>query len=80
VKYLRKDKVIVLVGLKIKSLRLQHQKTQEQVAFEAGIEPMQLSKIERGIINTSISQIFAIATAIGIHPKEIFDIDFDHET
>ncbi len=75
--YLRNDKIIKLIGLKIKSLRLTHKKTQEDVAFDAGIEPVQLSRIENGKINTSITHIYEIAKAIGIHPKKISDIDFE---
>jgi hypothetical protein len=29
--------------------------------------------MERGILNTSISNIYLIAKAINIHPKELFD-------
>jgi transcriptional regulator with XRE-family HTH domain len=71
-KYLRDIEGIKRIGKRIKELRLQKGLTQEAVAWEAEIEPMQLSRIERGVINTSISHILAIAKAIKVHPKEIF--------
>jgi transcriptional regulator with XRE-family HTH domain len=77
VAYLRNEKIIKLIGLKIKSLRLMHKKTQEDVAWDAGIEPVQLSRIENGKINTSITHIYEIAKAIGVHPKDFFDINFE---
>ena len=48
----------------------------EQLAFQADVELSQISRIERGIINTSLSQIFQIARALDIHPKELFDFEF----
>jgi transcriptional regulator with XRE-family HTH domain len=71
-KYLRDKEGILKIGKKIRELRLQKGLTQEAVAWEANIEPMQLSRIERGVINTSISHILAIAKAMDIHPSEIF--------
>lgn len=71
-KYLRDIEGIKKIGSRIKELRLQKGLTQEAVAWEANIEPMQLSRIERGVINTSVSHILAIAKAINVHPTEIF--------
>ncbi|NJO25054.1 MAG: helix-turn-helix transcriptional regulator [Bacteroidia bacterium] len=71
-KYLRDSEGIIAFGQRVKEIRLKKQLTQEEVAWEAGIEPMQLSRIERGVINTSISHLLAIAKAIGIHPSELF--------
>lgn len=47
--------------------------TQEQLAIDLGIEISQISRIERGIINTSIGNINAIATALKIDINELFD-------
>jgi transcriptional regulator with XRE-family HTH domain len=77
VAYLRNQIFISLVGNRIKELRYLHKKTQEDVAFEIGIEITQLSRIENGKINTSISQICEIAKAIGVEPKEIFTFPND---
>jgi transcriptional regulator with XRE-family HTH domain len=73
VKYLRDEIGIKKFGERVKQLRLSKNMTQEDVAWEAGIEPMQLSRIERGIINTSLSHILAIAKAIGVKPKDLID-------
>jgi transcriptional regulator with XRE-family HTH domain len=60
-------------GFKLKELRIKKQLTQEQLAWEADIEPMQISRIERGIINTSLSQIANLANAMQINIKDFFE-------
>ncbi|WP_461485021.1 helix-turn-helix domain-containing protein [Pedobacter sp.] len=45
--------------------------TMEQLSNRANIEYCQFSRIERGIINTSISVIFAIAHALQVDPTEL---------
>lgn len=72
-KYLRDESGIKKFGKKLKAIRTQKEMTQETLAWEAGIEPMHISKIERGIINTSLSHILALAKALKINPSEFFD-------
>ena len=69
----RENKFIKALGKRIRELRLQEGLTQQQLAFEAGLELRQISRIERGIINTSASQLFIIAKTLDIHPKELFN-------
>ncbi len=73
VKYLRDEAGIKKFGKKLKEIRVMKSHTQESLAWEAGIEPMHVSKIERGIINTSLSHILALAKALKIKPSEFFD-------
>jgi len=72
VKYLRDDQGITKFGLRLKTIRLEKGYTQESLAWKANIEPMQVSKIERGIHNTSLSQILNLARALEISPSEFF--------
>ena len=74
-KYLRDDNGIKKFGNKLREVRLSKNLTQEALAWEANIEPMQVSRIERGAINTSISQVFNLARALQIPSKELFDFD-----
>jgi transcriptional regulator with XRE-family HTH domain len=73
VKYLRDDDGIKKFGLKVREIRLSKNFTQESLAWEAGIEPMQVSRIERGIINTNISQILNLAKALRVNASDLFD-------
>jgi len=72
-KYLRDETGIKKFGKRLHELRIKKKLTQEALAWEAGIEPMHISKIERGVINTSLSHILVLAKALKIKPSEFFD-------
>ncbi|MEZ4908092.1 MAG: helix-turn-helix transcriptional regulator [Saprospiraceae bacterium] len=74
-KQLRHEQGIKEFGINLRKIRESKGFTQEMLANKADIEISQISRIERGIINTSISQIINIANALGIHPKELFEIE-----
>jgi transcriptional regulator with XRE-family HTH domain len=75
VKYSRDEIGIKKFGKRLKQIRLSKNMTQEELAWEAGIEPMQVSRIERGIINTGISQVFILSKALKVSPKELFEFE-----
>lgn len=79
-KYTRNEVAIKAFGEHLRQVRISKNLTQEQLAFAADLELSQISRIERGVINTSISQVFQIAKALKIHPKELFEIDSNLET
>jgi len=72
VKYLRDIEGIKALGKRIKQIRLNQNLSQEELSYKAEIEYSQISRIERGIINTSVSQIFAIAKALNTEPHKLF--------
>ena len=45
------------------------------LAKEADIEYSQLSKIERGVINTTISTVYVLSQALAVETKELFDFE-----
>ena len=49
--------------------------TQEQLANELGIEISQISRIERGGINTSITTLYAISKVLNVNLSEFFVFD-----
>jgi transcriptional regulator with XRE-family HTH domain len=61
---LNKKEVSEKVGRKIRELRLLKGLTIDHVAFESDMEYVQLSRIERGVINTSIYQVYKISQAL----------------
>lgn len=75
VKYIRDKQGISLLGKRIKQLRLEQKISQSQLAFEAGITYIQIGRIERGEINTSVSNIFVIAKALNMPVKELFNFE-----
>ena len=71
-KYKRNDKGIKAFGLHLKKIRREKKVTQEKLAYDTGLELSQIGRIERGVINTSISNVFEIAEALGIEPVELW--------
>ncbi|MBK8563006.1 MAG: helix-turn-helix transcriptional regulator [Saprospiraceae bacterium] len=74
-KQTRHEAGIKAFGQRLRELRLAKGFTQEQLAYSSDLEFSQISRIERGVINTSISQVFQIAAAFGVPPKELFDFE-----
>jgi len=72
-KYAREEKAIKNFGKNLKRIRKLKNITQEQLAFSTGLELSQIGRIERGTINTSISNVFIIAKALNIKPYELWD-------
>jgi transcriptional regulator with XRE-family HTH domain len=73
VKYLNEKAFLVAFGENLRKHRTLNGLTQEQLAIDLGIEISQISRIERGIINTSIGNVNAIATALKIDINDLFD-------
>lgn len=70
---LRNKEFLTAFGENLKKLRKEKGFTQEKLAFSIGVEISQISRIERGILNTSISTAEAIAKAMNISLKDLFD-------
>jgi transcriptional regulator with XRE-family HTH domain len=67
--YLRK------FGASLKQIREKKNISQEALAYEAELSVSQISRIERGVISTSLSQIISIAKALDIKPRDLFKFD-----
>lgn len=61
-----KKQLALLVGSKVRSFRKMKRLTIQDLAFEVGIEYTQLSRIERGMISTSLYQLYMISKALEI--------------
>ena len=71
--YSREEDFIKKFGKNLSEIRKERKLSQEELAFKCELEYSQISRIERGIINTSISNIYKIAKALDIQPKELLD-------
>jgi transcriptional regulator with XRE-family HTH domain len=72
-KYTRDIEGIKAFGSRLRDVRKRSGLSQEDLANAADLELSQISRIERGVINTSLSQIFQIARALNMHPKDLFN-------
>ncbi|HEY4150699.1 MAG TPA: helix-turn-helix transcriptional regulator [Chitinophagaceae bacterium] len=74
---IRNEEYIKAFGNNLKKLRTAKKLSREALAAETGIEPKQIYRIEVGETNPTISTIAAIAIALGVQPKKLFDFEFD---
>ncbi len=73
----RDQKFIEQVCKKIIEIRKLKGIVQEDLVERTGFDIRQIGNIERGISNTSISNLAQIARALEVHPKELLDFDFE---
>lgn len=65
----------VLIGGKIKRLRLERGLTQEDAAYAAGIAVSTLQRIEADEYEPRLKTIRALAKVLGVSPGELIDAD-----
>ncbi len=71
--YLDEKEFLIAFGKNLKKIRKEKGFTQEQLANDLDIEISQISRIERGVINTSVGNVNAIARVLKIEPKELIN-------
>ena len=75
--YLKDKDFIVAFGKNLQRIRKSKNFTQKDLANDIGVEISQISRIERGVINTSISVVNLIAKALEVDVYELFKFE-DH--
>lgn len=70
---MKQDKKTLLINLgnNLRSIRLKKGYTQEELANEVGVEISQISRIERGLLNTSIYLLYEIAFVLQVEIHEL---------
>lgn len=64
---------LIAFGKNLKKIRTSKGFTQANLANDLSIEISQISRIERGIINTSTYNAYKIAKVLGVDVKDLFD-------
>ena len=64
-------------GMRFKSLRLATGMSQEAFADKCGFARSYMSRIERGRANPSLDAIEALADALGVEVRELFETSSD---
>jgi transcriptional regulator with XRE-family HTH domain len=62
----------VLIGRRIKALRVRLRLTQDQLSERAQLSPQYLSNIERGKENPTLDTLLRMAEALNVEPWEMF--------
>jgi transcriptional regulator with XRE-family HTH domain len=60
-------------GSRVRELRLEKNFSQERLANELGVEVSQISRIERGVINTSIIMLYSISQVLECKVADLFE-------
>lgn len=67
-----KKEILIQFGKRLREIRSERNYTQQQLADELNIEVSQVSRIERGIINTSVTTVYSISKILDIQPGDLF--------
>ena len=72
--HLSEKDFLIAFGRNLRRVRRAQGFTQAQLANDLGVEISQISRIERGIINTSVGNVNAISSALRVDIKDLFDL------
>ncbi len=68
-------KILNIFGKQLKSLRLERDLTQEELADKVGIHPTYVGKLEAGKCNPSLKMLFKLSRALDIKLGDFFIFD-----
>lgn len=68
----KNQKIIKAFGQRLREIRISKGVSQELLANNADIPISQVGRIERGEVNTTISTVYALATALEIKVDDLF--------
>lgn len=66
--------VLVKIGKRIQLLRKEHKLSQETLAELTELHPTHISKMERGVVNASIVNLYRISKALEMTLSELFSM------
>lgn len=71
-----KDEILFKLGQSVRYLRLKKGMSQEELAFNAGLNLNSVSTFERGVNNIKIKNLYKIADALDVEIEEILNCKF----
>ena len=75
--YQRHEQFIKAFGNNLRRIRLEKGISQEDLADKANLTLSQVGRIERGVINTSISTVYSLASALEIESVDLFSFKIE---
>lgn len=70
---LRDKKVLIAFGDNLRKLRQAKSLSMEKLSYEVDVDISQIHRIEKGKINPTLSTLSALAKALDISLKDLFD-------
>ena len=68
------DTFLINLGIHIRQMREKRNLSQQQLANDCDILKVQIGRIERAEINTTVRTLVKIANALEIQPKDLLDL------
>lgn len=75
-KYLKDESFLIELGNRLRVIRKEKNISQESLANTINVEISQISRLERGILNASVSLIKDLSIALDISLSEFFNFDY----
>ncbi|SDD85861.1 Helix-turn-helix [Algoriphagus faecimaris] len=72
----KKEELINKLGQKLKELKTESNLSYRKLAQRCNLDHADIKKYEKGV-DLRFLTIVELAKAYGVHPKEIFDIDYE---
>jgi len=66
-----------LLGRKFSEIRKAKKLSFRKLAQQCNIDYSDLSKIEKGQINITLLTLIELSKGLGVHPKELLDVEFE---
>lgn len=73
----QKRKTLTLIGENLKKHRQDKNYSYRELAQLCDVDHSQISKIEKGQISLEVITLCELALGLGVHPKELLDIDIE---
>lgn len=70
---IRDQKFLIAFGKRVRELRTAKGMSQYELSYISDIPKSQIVRIEKGEVNTGISSVAAIAKALEVGPKDLFE-------
>jgi transcriptional regulator with XRE-family HTH domain len=68
------DTFLINLGIHIRQLREKKDLSQQELANDCNIPKVQIGRIERAEVNTTVRTLIKIANALEIEPKNLLDL------
>lgn len=65
------------VAARIKQIRLEKNLGQRELSSNCDVDYAKINKIEMNKANMLVTTLIELADGLGVHPKDLLDIDFD---
>ncbi|MEO8852797.1 MAG: helix-turn-helix transcriptional regulator [Ginsengibacter sp.] len=78
--YYKDEGALIRIGQKIREIRKSKKISQFDLADKCEVDYSQISRMELGKVNVSISNFLRVAKALGIDPREFLDWYDNSET